>query len=334
VVVDLRSDTVTKPTTAMRKAMAEAEVGDDGYGEDPTVRRLEELFATRVGKEAALFVPSGTMGNQIALRLLGRPGTAVAIGRRQHPVIYEQGAAGINGWSQFDLLDDTNGVLSVEDLAEAIEAHHHHWLPVSAVCVENTHMPSGGVPWSLEQLTAVGSLGLPIHLDGARLFNASVATGVSPADYASAATTVMCCLSKGLGAPVGSMLAASRGLIGAARTERKRLGGAMRQAGIIAAAGIVALEHMVDRLAEDHARARVLAEAVAERWPSCGLDPSTVRTNCVVFTHTDTAALIAHLAGEGIAAGTIAPRTVRFMTHLDVDDAGLEQVRKAVAAAP
>ena len=169
-------------------------MGDDGYGEDPTVRRLEELFAARVGKEAAVFVPSGTMGNQIALRLLGRPGTAVAIGRRQHPVIYEQGAAGMNGWSQFDLLDDTDGILSVEDLAEAVEAHQHHWLPVSAVCVENTHMPSGGVPWSLEQLDAVAALGLPIHLDGARLFNASVATGVSPADYARAATTVMCCL--------------------------------------------------------------------------------------------------------------------------------------------
>jgi threonine aldolase len=334
VVVDLRSDTVTKPTAAMRKAMAEAEVGDDGYGEDPTVRRLEELFAERIGKEAAVFVPSGTMGNQIALRLLGRPGTAVAIGRRQHPVIYEQGAAGMNGWSQFDLLDDTHGVLSVDALADAIDAHQHHWLPVSAVCVENTHMPSGGVPWSLGQLEAVAALRLPVHLDGARLFNASVATGVSPAEYASAATTVMCCLSKGLGAPVGSMLGASRELIRAARAERKRLGGAMRQAGIIAAAGIVALEQMVDRLAEDHARAAVLAEAVAERWPACGLDPSSVRTNCVVFTHPDTAALIAHLAAEGVTAGTIAPRTVRFMTHLDVDDAGIEQVRKAVGTAP
>jgi threonine aldolase len=334
VVVDLRSDTVTKPTAAMRKAMADAEVGDDGYGEDPTVRRLEELFAARVGKEAAVFVPSGTMGNQIALRLLGRPGTAVAIGRRQHPVIYEQGAAGMNGWSQFDLLDDTDGVLALDALAESIDAHHHHWLPVSAVCVENTHMPSGGVPWSLEQLEAVAAFGLPVHLDGARLFNASVATGVSPADYASAATTVMCCLSKGLGAPIGSMLGASRALIGAARDERKRLGGGMRQAGIIAAAGVIALEQMVDRLVEDHARARILAEAVAERWPSCGLDPASVRTNCVIFSHPDTSALIAHLAGEGIAAGTIAPRTMRFMTHLDVDDAGIEAARKAVAAAP
>jgi len=318
----------------MRKAMAEADVGDDGYGEDPTVRRLEELFAARVGKDAALFVPSGTMGNQIALRLLGRPGTAIAIGRRQHPVIYEQGAAGVNGWTQFELLDDADGMLPIDALADAIEAEHHHWLPVSAVCIENTHMPAGGVPWTLGQIESVSALGLPVHLDGARLFNASVATGVSPDAYASNATTIMCCLSKGLGAPVGSMLAASVELIGAARAERKRLGGAMRQAGIIAAAGIVALEDMVERLEEDHTRARVLAEAVAERWPACGLDPATVRTNCVVFSHPDPAALIAHLAGEGIAAGTIAPRTVRFMTHLDVDDAGIEAVRKVVAAAP
>jgi threonine aldolase len=334
VIVDLRSDTVTKPTATMRTAMAEAEVGDDGYGEDPTVRRLEQLFAGIVGKEAALFVPSGTMGNQIALRLLGQPGTAIAIGRRQHPVIYEQGAAGVNGWSQFDLLDDTSGVLSIDALTDAIAAHEHHWIPVSAVCVENTHMPSGGVPWPIDELRAVAALGLPVHLDGARLFNASVATGVPVADYASAATTVMCCLSKGLGAPVGSMLGASRDLIAAARVERKRLGGAMRQAGIIAAAGIIALEQMVDRLAEDHVRARVLAEAVAERWSTCGLDPATVRTNCVVFSHPDPSALITHLAAEGVAAGTIAPRTVRFVTHLDVDDAGIELVRKVVATAP
>ncbi|MEY2453881.1 MAG: threonine aldolase [Acidimicrobiaceae bacterium] len=333
-IVDLRSDTVTKPTAAMRRAMAEAEVGDDGYGEDPTVRRLEQLFAGLVGKEAALFVPSGTMGNQIALRLLGPPGTAIAIGRRQHPVIYEQGAAGVNGWSQFDLLDDTNGVLSIDTLTDAIAAQEHHWIPISAVCVENTHMPSGGVPWPIGQLRAIADLGLPVHLDGARLFNAAIATGVPMADYASAATTVMCCLSKGLGAPVGSMLGASRELISAARVERKRLGGAMRQAGIIAAAGIVALEQMVERLAEDHARAQLLAQAVAERWPSCGLDPASVRTNCVVFSHPDTTALLSHLSGEGVAAGTIAPRTVRFMTHLDVDDAGLDLARKAVATAP
>jgi len=314
--------------------MADAEVGDDGYGEDPTVRRLEELFADVVGKEAAVYVPSGTMGNQIALRIVGAPGTAVVIGRRQHPVIYEQGAAALNGWSQFQLVDDTHGALQPADIAEAVDAHDHHWLPVSAICIENTHMPSGGTPWTLEQLDAVAAFGLPLHLDGARLFNACVATGIAARDYARPATTVMCCLSKGLAAPVGSMLAGSREVITAARVERKRFGGSMRQAGVIAAAGIVALERMVERLAEDHARARVLALAVAERWSACGLDPLTCQTNCVVFGHPDTDALVAHLRSEGVLAGTLAPHTMRLMTHVDVDDAAIEVVRKAIASAP
>src|SRR5256885_12994637 len=148
----------------MRAAMADAEVGDDGYGEDPTVRRLEALFAERVGRAAAVYVPSGTMGNQIALRLLGLPGTSIVIGRRQHPVIYEQGAAGVNGWSQFHVVDDDLGVLTVDDAMNAIESHRHHWLPVSAVCIENTHMPSGGVPWGVEEVGAIAALGLPVHL--------------------------------------------------------------------------------------------------------------------------------------------------------------------------
>jgi threonine aldolase len=331
--VDLRSDTVTRPSAAMRRAMADAEVGDDGYGEDPTVRRLEERFAERVGKEAALFVPSGTMGNQIALRLLGRPGTSVAIGRRQHPVIYEAGAAAVNGSAQLHLLDDDDGTLDPSVLAELVEAVHHHWLPVSAVCIENTHMPSGGVAWALDHVAAVAAVGIPMHLDGARLFNASVATGTSAADYAAHATTVMCCLSKGLGAPVGSMLGGSADLIREARVERKRLGGSMRQAGVIAAAGLIALDQ-VDRLAEDHRRAQTLAEAVAERWPDAGLDPATVQTNCVLFRHPDTRGLLAHLAHEGVQAGTIAPGIVRLMTHLDVDDDAIDQARKALATAP
>ncbi len=331
--VDLRSDTVTRPSAAMRRAMAEAEVGDDGYGEDPTVRRLEERFAAMVGKEAALFVPSGTMGNQIALRLLGRPGTAVVAGRRQHVVLYELGAAATNSAAQLLPVDDGDGTLHPDDVAACIAGEMHHWLPVSAVCVENTHMAAGGAVWPLDRLHAVAALGVPVHLDGARLFHASVASGVAAAAYASASTTVMCCLSKGLGAPVGSLLAADQSLVDAARAERKRLGGAMRQAGVIAAAGLLALEQ-VDRLAEDHRRARVLAEAVAERWPECGLDPDTVQTNCVVFAHDDTDALLQHLASEGVRAGTIAPRVVRMMTHLDVDDDGIERARKAIAGAP
>ena len=168
--VDLRSDTVTRPTPAMRRAMAEAEVGDDGYGEDPTVRRLEEAFAARVGKEAALFVPSGTMGNQIALRVLGRPGTAVVAGRRQHVVVYEQGGGGVNGWIQFHTVDDDDGTLDPDEVAELVAAADHHWLPVSVVCVENTHMPAGGAPWPLERMGAVAAAAgdRPVHLDGAR----------------------------------------------------------------------------------------------------------------------------------------------------------------------
>nr|MBA2496318.1 threonine aldolase family protein [Acidimicrobiia bacterium] len=243
--VDLRSDTVTRPSAAMRRAMADAEVGDDGYGEDPTVRTLEEHFAARVGKAAALFVPSGTMGNQIALRLLGAPGTAVVAGAGAHVVRYEQGAAGTNLWSQLLTVDDTDGTVPATAVAAAIEAGvEHHQPMVSAVCIENTHMPSGGTVWSQDRLAALASVarpaGVAVHLDGARLFNAEVATSVPAAELAAYATTVMCCLSKGLGAPVGSLLAGTAELIDAARGERKRLGGAMRQAGVVAAAGLVA----------------------------------------------------------------------------------------------
>jgi threonine aldolase len=194
-------------------------------------------------------------------------------------------------------------------------------------------MPSGGVPWSLDRLQAIAALGLPIHLDGARLFNAEVATGVAAAEFAACATTVMCCLSKGLCAPIGSLLAGPADLIAQARVERKRLGGGMRQVGVIAAAGLVALT-MVDRLRDDHERARRLAEAVAERWPAAGLDADRVQTNIVVFHHADAAAVLDHLAAEGVLATTVAPGLVRCCLHHDVDDAGLERVRKALATAP
>jgi threonine aldolase len=332
-VIDLRSDTVTRPTDQMRKAMAEAEVGDDGYGEDPTVGLLEERFAAQVGKEAAVFVPSGTMGNQIALRLRGRPGTAVVVGRRQHPVAYELGGAGANGAYQLHTIDDADGTLDPGEVAELVAGVEHHWLPVSAVCVENTHMPACGAPWPLDRLAAIAAIGVPVHLDGARLFNASVATGIAPATYAAHAETVMCCLSKGLGAPIGSMLAGSAARMAEARVERKRLGGAMRQAGIVAAAGLIALDHHIERLADDHVRARRLADAVAERWPR-SIDPARVVTNCVVFHHDDPAALLAHLAAHDVRAGTIAAGTVRFMTHLDVDDEDVESVVATLRTAP
>lgn len=331
--VDLRSDTVTRPTAAMRRAMAEAEVGDDGYGEDPTVNRLQAVFAERVGKEAALFVPSGTMANQLALRTLVPYGTTVVAGRRQHVVVYEAGAAGTNASMQFHLVDDGDGTIVAADVGWAVEAAAHHFPTVGAVFIENTHMPAGGAPWPVEQLKAIAGLGLPVHHDGARLFNAEVATGVSAAVLAAPATTLMCCLSKGLGAPVGSLLAGPAEVIARARVERQRLGGAMRQAGVLAAAGLVALEQMVDRLVEDHQRAWTLADAVAARWPEV-IDASSVRTNVVVFRPPDVAGLLAHLAGHGVRAGTIAPGVVRLMTHLDVDDHGVDRAVAALADAP
>jgi threonine aldolase len=334
--VDLRSDTVTTPTAAMRRAMAEAEVGDDDYGEDPTVRALEEAFAARVGKPAALFVPSGVMANQIALRVLTTPGTAVVAGRRQHVVAYEFGAAALNAGIQFIEVDDSDGMVDAGDVRHAIGAAAHHQPVVSLVSIENTHMAASGAPWTSGALQSlVDAAGtVPIHMDGARLFNAEVATGVPAAEWAAPATTVMCCLSKGLCAPVGSLLAGAEEVMAAARLARKRLGGGMRQAGVLAAPGLLALQEMVDRLHEDHARAVRLADAVADRWPESGFVPATVRTNIVAFAHPAPEKLLTHLEGHGVLAHAIAPETVRFVTHRDVDDAGVVRAIAALQDAP
>jgi threonine aldolase len=283
-----------------------------------------------MGKPAALYVPSGTMANQLALRLLTTPGTSVVAGRRQHVVLYENGAAARNSAVQFATVADDDGTIDPADIAAVIDAAAHHQPRPSLVCIENTHMPSDGAPWPVEAMRRLPRT-LPIHLDGARLFNAEVATGTRAADYAAHATTVMCCLSKGLCAPVGSVLAGPADVIEAARGERQRLGGGMRQAGVIAAAGIVALRTMVERLADDHRRARTLAEAVAERWPAGGCDPERVRTNVVTWRHPDTADLLRHLAAEGIRAGTIAPGVMRFVTHHDVDDDAVDRACKVVS---
>lgn len=335
VVVDLRSDTVTRPTEAMRRAMADAEVGDDDYGEDPTVRALEEAFAARVGKPAALFVPSGVMANQIALRVLTRPGTAVVAGRRQHVVAYEYGAAAMNAGIQFIELEDDDGMLDGRSVRDARQAAEHHQPAVSLVAIENTHMAASGAPWTASGLRALAeaAVGVPVHMDGARLFNAEAATGVPAAEWAAAATTVMCCLSKGLCAPVGSLLAGPEDVIAEGRLARKRLGGGMRQAGVLAAPGLVALREMTGRLVEDHARAARLAEAVAQRWPG-SLEPERVRTNIVTFAHGDADKLLAHLEGNGVLAHAIAPGTVRFVTHRDVDDAGVSRAVDVLAGAP
>lgn len=335
-IVDLRSDTLTRPSPAMRRAMAEAAVGDDVYGEDPTVRALEEAFAERVGKEAALFVCSGVMGNQVVLRTLARPGTLVVAGRRQHVVAYENGAAARNALVQLSSVPDDEGYPDPVAVAGVVEAAQHHQPVASLVCVENTHMAAGGRPWAPEAALAVAAAapGLPVHMDGARLFHAEVALGVPAAALSAPVTTVMCCLSKGLGAPVGSMLAGPADVMAAARRERAVLGGGLRQAGVIAAAGLLAL-HNVERLAEDHARAARLADAVRARWPGAppGADGGA-RTNIVTFEHPEPPAVLAHLRGEGIVAGTIGPRTLRMVTHLDVDDAGVERACAALATAP
>jgi threonine aldolase len=260
----------------------------------------------------------------------------VVAGRRQHVVIYEAGAAAANAGVQLHPVDDTDGLVAAADVAWAVVAADHHHPRVGLVCIENTHMPSGGVPWSLEALQAVvaAAAGLPVHMDGARLFNAEIATGIPAARYAAPVTTVMSCLSKGLGAPVGSVLAGPTEVMAQARVERLRLGGSMRQAGVIAAAGLVALDTMVERLADDHARARRLAAAVAERWPDAGCDPGRVPTNMVVFTHPSPDRVVDHLGRNGVLAGTIAPGVLRLVTHLDVDDAGLERAVRALADAP
>jgi threonine aldolase len=331
--VDLRSDTVTRPTAAMRRAMADAEVGDDGYGEDPTTNRLEETFASRLGKEAALFVASGTMGNQVALRTLAGGGRLVVAGRRQHVVMSELGAAGVNGSYQLYTVDDADGRLDLATVREVVEGDIGHSPPVAVIAVENTHMCSGGRVQPPEAVAEVAALGPPVHLDGARLFNAEVSLGVAAEHLAAPATTVMCCLSKGLGAPVGSLLAGPADVIAAAREHRTRLGGGMRQSGILAAGGLVALGEMVERLADDHRRARVLAEAVAERWPD-NADPDTVDTNIVLVRHDRPDILLTHLRAEGVLGGSLGPHLVRLVTHLDVTDDGIDLARKALAAAP
>jgi threonine aldolase len=332
--VDLRSDTVTRPTPAMREAMAGAEVGDDGFGDDPTVARLQERFAELTGKEAALFLPSGTMANQVALRVLAPAGTLVVAGRRQHVVTHEGGAFGINQVAQLHVLDDDDGTLDPAAVAHLAEAAGHRWPEPSVVCVEDTHLASGGRPWPLDRLAAVADAGVPVHLDGARLFNAAVATGTTVAERSAGATTVTSCLSKGLGAPAGSLLAGPTRLIDRARTERKRLGGGMRQVGVLAAPGLVALDTMVDRLAEDHRRARLLAEAVAARWPGSGCDPGEVRTNIVLFRHDRPVELLAALAERGVGAVTLGPATVRLVTHCGIDDEALAVAVAAIGDAP
>ena len=317
--IDLRSDTVSTPTAEMRRAMAEAEVGDDVYGEDPTVNRLQSLAASLLGKEAALYVPSGTMANQLAIRVLAPSGTEVLCPDRAHVYRYEAAAAPVNsGVQMHPLWDLPDGVRA------AIDGVAHHLPQPSVLVIENTYMAMSGAPIDTAEMTALCAIaqsgGLRVHIDGARIWNAAVALGTAPRELAAPADTVMFCLSKGLAAPVGSVLCGPASVIAQARAFRSRFGGAMRQAGVIAAAGVVALETMVERLADDHARARRVAEALASRWPG-SVDPERIRTNIVCADlRTLPVDFVRRLAQLGVDAGTIDPRTVRLVTHKDVDD--------------
>jgi threonine aldolase len=317
----------------MRAAMASAAVGDDGYGEDPAINELELRFAELVGKEAALFVPSGVMANQIALRVLTQPGDVVVAGRSQHVVGFEMGAASRNAGIQFATVDDARGVLELAEVLNVIDSENDHQPHVALVCAENTHMAAGGVPWDVEDLRSLArSVGdRPVYLDGARLFNAVVATGTSAADYSAPAIMVMSCLSKGLCAPVGSLLAGPSALIERSRIERKRFGGAMRQAGFLAAAGLVALDTMVDRLKDDHARARQLADLFAAAFPESSYDTSTCRTNIIAFDHPQARQIVAELTERGVEGGTVAPTRVRFVTHAGVSDDDVDFVAEVLA---
>jgi threonine aldolase len=336
--VDLRSDTVTKPTAAMRAAMASAEVGDDVFGEDPSVTRLQREAAELLGKEAALYVPSGSMANQIALAVHCRPGDDVVVGEGAHNYLYEAGAGGGIAGVQFTLVG-SGGLFTGDDVAAAYKdpANHGH-APTRLVCVENTHNRGGGVAWTEAALADVTStarrLGLALHLDGARLLNAALATGVPAARLAAPFDTVSLCFSKGLGAPVGSVIAGTRALVDRAHRYRKMLGGGMRQAGILAAAASYALAHHVARLADDHANARLLAEAMAQ-LPGATVDLARVQTNIVLvdLTPPRTAAeTIAALKARGILALAFGPRRIRLVTHLDVDRAACVRAVEAFAA--
>jgi threonine aldolase len=335
--IDLRSDTVTTPTEAMRAAMAAAEVGDDVYGEDPTVNRLESIAAARLGKEAGLFVPSGTMGNLTGLLAHTARGDEVILEEGSHIFNYEVAGLAVVGALMPRTLRGHHGILDPEQVRAAIRSPNIHTPRTALISVESTHNRGGGTYYPLDVLAEICRVGrehgIPVHLDGARIFNASVASGVAAKDFAAHADTVQFCFSKGLAAPVGSMLLGTRSLIDRARKYRKMLGGGMRQAGILAAAALVALETMVDRLAEDHANARALAEGLAE-IPGIDIDLKRVQTNIVIFAvrspHVDAAAFVPRLAARGVLAHQISSDSIRLVTHKDVSR---EDITAALSAA-
>jgi threonine aldolase len=335
-VIDLRSDTVTRPTAGMRQAMAAAEVGDDVYGEDPTVNALQAEVAALFGHEAALFTPTGVMANQIAIQLLVPPGNELLCDANAHVVTYEAGAAAVNGGVSTRTWPAVGADLDPDQVAEMVRPDGFHAVPTRAIAVEQTHNRGGGGVIPLATLEALRRIaddaGIGLHCDGARIWHAHIADGVPLASYGRLFDTISVCLSKGLGAPVGSLVISSAERIERARRIRARLGGAMRQVGVLAAAGRYAVAHHVDRLATDHARAARLAAALA---PFGLVDPARVRTNIVPLDLTkapvDAIALGAAAREQGVLVSVLGPRTARLVTHLDLDDAGIDRAAEVLA---
>lgn len=328
-IVDLRSDTVTQPTESMREAMARAEVGDDVYAEDPTVRALEERVAGLFGHEAALFTPTGSMANVLAVRTLAGPGQEVLCESSAHIVRAELGAHAAYTGITMRTWTDPHGQVDLPAIKGLFAPDMGpFFVPTVAISVENTHNFAGGAVLPLADLQELRAYAdahdAAVHLDGARIWNAHIATGVPLADYGRIADVLAVCLSKGLGAPVGSLLVGSQDAVDESRVWRKRMGGGMRQAGILAAGGLHALDHHVERLADDHAHARLLAEA-------CGVDPATVDTNIVVWEHADAASIVDRAADEGVRVAMVGPTTVRLVTHLDLDKADAERAAVVLA---
>jgi threonine aldolase len=335
--VDLRSDTVTKPSPAMRQAMAEAEVGDDVFHEDPSVNHLEEMVAALYGKEASLYVASGTMANQLAIRAQTHHGDEIIMERTSHPFNSEAGALAALAGVQVNLIDGQHGIMDVEQIRAVVRPPNVHHAPTALICLENTHNRGGGSIWPLDNIRAIRQFacsgGIPMHLDGARLMNACVATGLTPKDYAQYFDSCTLCLSKGLGAPVGSLIIGSQEFIAKAHRFRKQFGGGMRQAGILAAAGIYALEHNVERLAEDHLNAARLARGIAD-IDGLAIDVDAVQTNILYFDVRQPGLtvpiLLERLKAEGVLMLGTGPHSIRAVTHLDVSKEGIDRAVEAL----
>ena len=336
--IDLRSDTVTLPTEAMLAAMSRAELGDDVFGEDPTVNRLEEMGAQRMGTAAALFVPSGTMANLVSSLTHCRRGEEVILGEQAHMFYFEAGGmAAMGGVHPHTVANQEDGTMLLADIAGAIRGDNVHFPRTRLICIENTHNRCGGSPLTVEYVDSVTALakehGILVHVDGARIFNAAVALGVEVKELTRGADSVSFCLSKGLAAPVGSVVCGSKEFIDEARRNRKVLGGGMRQAGVIAAAGIVALEEMVDRLADDHTNASRLAEGIANT-PGLSVEAGKVKTNIVWFDLADDRLgadeFVAGLAAKGVKLLPLGPRRMRMVTHYGIEPADIEAALVAI----